>query len=119
MIRALAGSGVRGWRYEGYTGVWVGEPTDPRKIAAIGVKVSSRGISSHGFALNVDPELAHFDGIIPCGIDAHSVTSVVKTTGHSLTVTDFLTPVTSAFARVFGLEAERDPLASTAGLLLD
>lgn len=109
LIRALRPLGIDGWRYEGYTGVWTGERADPRKIAAIGVKVSSKGISSHGFALNVDPNLDHFAGIVPCGIDAHGVTSVAQLAGRPLSVAELLAPVTTAFAGVFELAAIPGP----------
>ncbi len=75
VIDALADVGLRGaHRLDGYPGVWVGED-DPRKIAAIGVKLT-RGRSMHGFALNVDPDLSMFDHIVPCGIRDKRVTSV-------------------------------------------
>jgi lipoyl(octanoyl) transferase len=78
IIQTLAGYGVAGWRYDGYTGVWVSTAVGPRKIAAIGVKVNHRGITSHGFALNVHPNLSHFAGIVPCGIREHGVTSMAE-----------------------------------------
>ncbi len=74
LIRALATFDVIGTRKDGLTGVWVNE----EKIAAIGVRVSSGWITSHGFALNVNADLAFFDAIIPCGIREHGVTSPAK-----------------------------------------
>ena len=65
VIDALAALGLTAARREGKTGIWIG----PRKIAAIGVAVR-RWVTYHGFALNVDPNLAHFSGIVPCGIAA-------------------------------------------------
>lgn len=109
LIDALDEWGIDGWRFEGYTGVWVGTRPDPRKIAAIGVKVSSKGISSHGFALNVNPDLAHFAGIIPCGIAAHGVTSMARVTGQAVAVTELLAPVSAAFGRVFDVRVEVKP----------
>lgn len=102
IIRALATFDVSGWRYEGYTGVWVDGPDGPQKMAAIGIKVSSRGISSHGFALNVDPDLAHFEGIVPCGIEEHGVTSLAHLTGKAIAVTDVIPAIVSAAEDVFG-----------------
>jgi len=105
IIAALTNFDIQAWRYEGYTGVWVDGDDGPLKIAAIGVKVSSRGISSHGFALNVDPNLSHFSGIIPCGIREHGVTSIAQLMQRPVTITDLLSPVIEAFSRTFHLDA--------------
>lgn len=104
LILTLAEFGIAAHRYPGYTGVWVKTAAGPRKIAAIGVKVSGRGISSHGFALNVDPDLTHFAGIIPCGIQEHGVTSMAETLGNSLSITALLPAVVRAFGQVFEME---------------
>jgi lipoyl(octanoyl) transferase len=72
LIRVLATYGLEAQRIPDLTGVWVGE----EKIAAIGVRVASGGITSHGFALNVAPEMGHFDGIVPCGISDRGVCSL-------------------------------------------
>lgn len=71
-IDALARLGVSGTRRDGLTGVWVGR----EKIVAIGVRVGVGGVTSHGFALNVDPDLVHFGGIVPCGLATEGVTSL-------------------------------------------
>ncbi len=73
LIRTVAHFGVTATRREGKTGIWI----ETRKIAAIGVAVKS-WITYHGFALNVQPELSHFDGIVPCGITDGTVTSLEK-----------------------------------------
>lgn len=104
IIRALDAFDIAGWRYEGYTGVWVDGPNGPLKIAAIGVKVSSKGISSHGFALNVDPDLEHFAGIIPCGIQEHGVTSLAQLLGRPVDVGNVIPPIVAAVARVFQVQ---------------
>lgn len=76
MIAALARFGVAGERREGRVGIWVARGAGREdKIGAIGVRVS-RWVSFHGIALNVAPELAHFGGIVPCGIAQHGVTSL-------------------------------------------
>ena len=77
LIRALAAFGIAGERREGRVGIWVTEPggTAEAKIAAIGVRVT-RWVSWHGIALNVDPELGHFRGIVPCGLPEHGATSL-------------------------------------------
>jgi len=69
---ALATLGVRGERRDGLTGVWVGR----EKIVAIGVRVGAGGVTTHGLALNVDPDLTHFSGIVPCGLATEGVTSL-------------------------------------------
>lgn len=71
-IVALASLGVAGRRREGLTGVWV----DRAKIVAIGVRVGAGGVTSHGLALNVAPDLTHFAGIVPCGLATEGVTSL-------------------------------------------
>jgi lipoyl(octanoyl) transferase len=77
LIRAVAEFGIDGRRQPGLTGVWVGE----EKLAAIGVRVSSGWITSHGFALNVSTDLGFFDAIVPCGIRDHGVTSMGRLLG--------------------------------------
>lgn len=104
IIRALAAFGVRGERVAGYTGVWV----DGEKIAAIGVKVNARGISSHGFALNVCTDLSYFAGIIPCGISDRGVTSLERVLSRPVTVDEVIPAVIAAFGEVFGLEMIMD-----------
>ena len=104
LILALAEYEIQGWRYEGYTGVWVDRPEGPRKIAAIGVRVNAQGISSHGFALNVNPDMTHFAHIVPCGISEHGVVSMAEVLERPLSPTDLLQPITRAFAQVFGVK---------------
>lgn len=94
MIRVLARFGVKGERVDGLTGVWI----DNRKIGALGVRVR-RWISTHGFALNVDCNLAPFQGIIPCGIRGASVTSIERELGRSVDVKE---ACACAFEEVFG-----------------
>jgi lipoyl(octanoyl) transferase len=73
-LHALATLGVCGERREGLTGVWVGR----QKLVAIGVRVGVHGVTSHGLALNVSPDLAHFAGIVPCGLSTEGVCSLVS-----------------------------------------
>jgi lipoyl(octanoyl) transferase len=78
IIRALAHFGVRGERREGRVGIWVARPGGhEEKIAAIGVRVR-QWVTYHGVALNLDPELDHYRGIVPCGIAEHGVTSLAE-----------------------------------------
>lgn len=76
LIRTLGEFDIAAGRLPPYTGVWV----DREKVAAIGVK-ASHWVTQHGLALNVDPDLGHFAGIIPCGITEHGVTSMAKILG--------------------------------------
>ncbi|MBV8738694.1 MAG: lipoyl(octanoyl) transferase LipB [Alphaproteobacteria bacterium] len=74
-IRTLARFGVAGERREGRVGIWVRSGDHEAKIAAIGVRVR-RWVTYHGMAINIDPDLDHFRGIVPCGIAEHGVTSL-------------------------------------------
>ena len=80
MIDLCASYGVTAERKSGMPGVWVGE----RKIAALGVKVSRRWVSYHGFALNVSCDLAWFESIVPCGLHGYAVTSLEREAGRRL-----------------------------------
>ncbi|MCK8787524.1 lipoyl(octanoyl) transferase LipB [Roseomonas sp. NAR14] len=77
VIRALDRFGIRGERRDGRIGIWVADRATgtESKVAAIGVRVT-RWVTWHGIALNVDPDLGHFGGIVPCGISEHGVTSL-------------------------------------------
>ncbi len=81
LIAALADLGVRSWAEPGYTGVW----TAQGKVAAIGIRVA-RGVSMHGFALNVDPNLDYFTRIIPCGISDREVTNLTELLGRKVSL---------------------------------
>ena len=75
MIAALGRLGVEAWRAPGRIGIWVNDGGQEAKIGAIGVRVR-RWVTFHGFALNIDPDLSHFSGIVPCGIAEYPVTSL-------------------------------------------
>jgi lipoyl(octanoyl) transferase len=98
LIRAVADLGVDGWREEGLTGVW----TEGGKVAAIGVRVSSGWITSHGFALNVSTDLSFFQAIVPCGIEDRPVTTLAKELDDTPDWGRVRDSVLSAFADVFG-----------------
>jgi lipoyl(octanoyl) transferase len=98
LVRALDRIGIQGELVPERTGVWV----DGRKIGAIGVRVSSGWITSHGFALNVSNDLSYFETIVPCGIRDVSVTSVSQELGRSVGVADLVSLVSEVFSEVFG-----------------
>lgn len=102
LIRTVGEFGISARREEGYTGVWVDRPGGPEKIAAIGVRVSAGGVSTHGVALNVAPDLDYFRGIIPCGIADRPVTSMQALLGSAPPAGDVRAAFASAFAGVFG-----------------
>ncbi len=103
LIRALARFNVKGERREGRVGIWIArEAGREDKIAAIGVRVR-RWVTYHGVALNVDPDLDHFEGIVPCGVREHGVTSLVDL-GLPVTLADADVALRAAFEEVFGLE---------------
>ena len=77
MIDALARLGVNAHRSEGRIGIWVGDGPGEAKIGALGVRVK-RWVTLHGFSLNVDPDLSHFGGIVPCGIAEFGVASLAS-----------------------------------------
>jgi lipoyl(octanoyl) transferase len=106
IIRTLAAFNVRGERREDRIGVWVRRPEkgDGRedKIAAIGIRVS-RWVSMHGIAINVEPELSHFSGIVPCGVSEqrYGITSLVDL-GLPVTMADVDVVLKKEFAALFG-----------------
>jgi len=105
IIKALASFGVRGERRQGRVGIWVARNADAMagredKIAAIGVRVR-RWVAYHGIALNVEPDLTHYDGIVPCGVAEHGITSLVDL-GHPVTMDEAASSLKTAFEDVFG-----------------
>jgi lipoyl(octanoyl) transferase len=106
IIHALAAFNVRGERREDRVGVWVRRPDKgpgfEDKIAAVGVRLR-RWVSFHGIAINVEPDLTHFDAIIPCGVadPRYGVTSLVDL-GHTVTMADLDGALRQAFGEVFG-----------------
>ena len=77
IIATLADLGVSAHRAPGRIGIWVGEGAGEEKIAALGIRVK-RWVTLHGFSINVDPDLSHFGGIVPCGISDFGVTSLAR-----------------------------------------
>lgn len=97
IIKSLAHWGVDAYQLPPHTGVWVGD----EKVAAIGVK-ASQWITQHGFALNVNPDLTHFSGIVPCGIGDKGVTSMERLLGRDVALKDVMPVVEDELAREFG-----------------
>jgi lipoate-protein ligase B len=114
LIKALANLGVEATQFPKLTGVWIQNnhivmekesalDTNhlPYKIASIGVKVDSRGISRHGFALNVDPDMSYWEGIVGCGLDDYPVTKLVDLLDQSPTMEQVALGVVAAFGEEF------------------
>jgi lipoate-protein ligase B len=101
LIDVLAALGIAAGRVKGRPGVWVGAA----KVAAIGVRVS-RGVTSHGFALNVSPDLSYFAHIVPCGLADATVTSVERLLGRPAPLRGVEDLVIDSLGRVFDLEME-------------
>ncbi len=119
VIAALAEFNVDGAIRPGRVGVWVDRPDRPRtatgaiaedKIAAIGIRLR-KWVSFHGISINVEPDLTHFAGIVPCGITAHGVTSLVDL-GLPVTMEDLDVALRKTFAQVFN-DADREYHEST------
>ena len=109
LIATLAEFNVTGELREGRVGVWVKRPdrslTAEDKIAAIGVRIR-KWVTFHGVSLNVEPDLDHFTGIVPCGISQHGVTSLADL-GLTATMSDVDVALKRTFADVFGAETAR------------
>ncbi len=106
VIATLDTFNVKGEIREGRVGVWVGRPDKPLqpdgspaedKVAAIGIRLR-KWVSFHGLSINVDPDLSHFDGIVPCGTSQHGVTSLVDL-GLPVTMTDLDVALKQTFAK--------------------
>lgn len=105
IILTLTEYGIEAGRSAGETGVWIdaGKPGQERKICAIGVR-SSRWITMHGFALNVNTDLSYFNFIIPCGIQDKQVTSIEKELGYKIDFEEAKEKVKRNFEKVFNAE---------------
>ena len=97
IVAALAEEGITAGPREGLTGVWV----EDRKIGSIGVHVS-RGVTTHGFAINVDNDLQPFEWVVPCGLDGVRMTSITKETGKGDHLDCFRRRMALAFCTAFG-----------------
>ena len=107
LIETLSEFGIHGISIAGKTGVWIKDEKSERKISAIGVRVA-KGVTMHGFALNVCPDLSKFDSIIPCGMPEAETTSMAKELNRTISIAE-VTPVlekylVKALAKVSKLE---------------
>ena len=105
VILTLAEFGLKGERYEGYTGVWLdpAEPAKARKICAMGVRCS-RWVTMHGLAFNVNANLGYFKNIVPCGIDDKAVTSMQAELGVEVDMEKVKRLLKQHIAALFGME---------------
>ena len=108
VIKTIAEYGIEGERSGGETGVWldVGKPT-ARKLCALGVR-SSRWVTMHGFAFNVNADLSYFGNIVPCGIVDKSVTSLQEELGHKLDIEEVKEKLKNHLASIFEMELIND-----------
>ncbi|MCG8349201.1 MAG: lipoyl(octanoyl) transferase LipB [Chloroflexales bacterium] len=123
VIQVLTTYGIAAGRIPGLTGVWVEESEtassefdllaanirrpNQAKIAAIGVKLSASGVTAHGFALNVDPDLRGFAQIVPCGIRDRSVTSMAQILGAAPSRAEVIERVITSYRDVFGVDLQQ------------
>lgn len=99
IILTLAQFGVEGFTRDGRIGVWVNTPSGEAKIAALGVRVQG-WVTSHGIAINNNPDLSHYSGIVPCGIREFGVTSL-SALGYTVSMQALDDALTASFAQVF------------------
>jgi lipoyl(octanoyl) transferase len=111
LIATAAAFGVQASRLSGLTGVWAG----PDKLAAIGVRIGTGWITSHGFALNCGSDLSGFETIVPCGIGDRSVTSLSRCVGREVSPEEAAASAASEVAAALGYEAAWDDDAVAAG----
>ncbi len=102
ILRLLRSLNIRGYLDANYPGVWVGG----EKICSLGIHVS-RGVTMHGFALNVNTDLRHFEFINPCGLSDKATTSISKVLGRPVQAEAVIGPLLDAFSTVFGLDIKR------------
>lgn len=101
IINTLAEFNITGERREGRIGIWVNTPAGEKKIAALGVRVR-HWITLHGISINVNPDLTHFDGIVPCGIKDYGVTSMREVLGKDVDMSDVDEALEASWNGVFG-----------------
>lgn len=105
LIQTLAAHRIQAGRVEGQTGVWVAETPNapPAKIASIGVRVDAHGITRHGFALNVSPDMSYWEGIIACGLENQHKTSMAALLPEAPEISKLIEMLGTNFANIFGV----------------
>jgi lipoyl(octanoyl) transferase len=101
LIEVCSSFGISAQRVDGRSGVWICDEMGERKIAAIGIRVAS-GVTMHGFALNVAPDLAKFGQIVPCGIDDAAVTSMARELGREISISEVVAVVEEKVSQALG-----------------
>lgn len=109
VIQTMAHYGLTGERIEGLTGVWMGKKDQPRKISALGVKMS-RWVTMHGLSFNIHPQLSYFNHIVPCGIQDKTVTSMEQESGKKPNMDEVKQMMKANIFSLFEMTAVTDPL---------
>lgn len=117
LIDTLASFNLKGERRTGRVGIWIAGPGGDRKIAALGIRVR-RWVSFHGVAINVDPELEHFSGIVPCGVRDAGVTSLLEQ-GIAVPMAELDVALRLAFERRFGVQTQTGAAETAAPVARD
>ncbi len=110
IIQTLADYGIMSKRLDGLAGVWVDMLQGEAKVCAVGVKVNVRGVTKHGFALNIHPDMIYFDGIIPCGIRDKTVTSMANLLDKIPDRYEVATRLINHFGTIFDYDVIEDVL---------
>src|SRR5690606_28438617 len=111
IIAALAEFGITGQRRGGRIGIWVETDAGEKKIAALGVRVR-HWVTLHGIAINVDPDLSHFSGIVPCGVSEYGVISMREVLGRDVNMDEVNEALKATWPGVFTTDM---PVQKTAG----
>jgi lipoyl(octanoyl) transferase len=114
LLSAVRDLGIEAHLQEGFSGIWMGD----EKLCAIGVKIDARGVTSHGFAINVNVDLGYFAHIVPCGIKDKGVTSLARIEGKRVSMARVEEAAIRHLSRYFSIEASRNVRRGTLSRLL-